>query len=72
MLTFLDNNNGEQNLSWNVYYYYSFSLIQNSTSLAKNADFECWYIRTHTEENPSKMFNITFAILPFSHKDTLN
>ena len=31
----MDNNNGEQNLSWNVYYWYSFTSIQNSKSLAK-------------------------------------
>ena len=37
----------------------------------KNADFEYWYIRTHTEEIPSKLFNVTFAIFPFSHKSTL-
>ena len=34
----------------------------------KNADFECQYIRTHTKEIPSKMSNITFAILPSYHK----
>ena len=31
----------------------------------KNEDFECWYIRTHTEEKPSQISCITFAILPF-------
>ena len=31
----------------------------------KNVDFECRYIRTHSEEKPSKISNITFAILPF-------
>ena len=37
----------------------------------KNGDFKCRYIRTHSEEKPSKIFNITFAILPFSHQNTL-
>ena len=31
-----------------------------------NADFECRYIRTRTEEKPSKISSITFAILPFA------
>ena len=31
---------------------------------------ECRYIRTHTEEKLSKISNITFAILPFSHANT--
>ena len=35
----------------------------------KIADFECRYIKT--EKNPSKISNIIFAILPFSHKNTL-
>ena len=30
--------------------------------------FECWYIRTHTDEKPSKISNITFAILQFIHR----
>ena len=30
-----------------------------------NVDFECWYIRTHTKEKPSKISNITFAILHY-------
>ena len=34
-------------------------------SHCKNADFECQYIRTHTEENPSEISNITVTILPF-------
>ena len=34
----------------------------------KNADFGCQYTRTHTKEKPSKIFNITFAILPFFQK----
>ena len=36
----------------------------------KNTDFECWYNRTHTKEKLSKIPNITFAILPFAHKNT--
>ena len=30
--------------------------------------FECRCIRTHTEEKPSKIYNITFAILTFYQK----
>ena len=37
---------------------------------SKNADFECRRIRTHTEEKPSKISNIKFAILPYSYKNT--
>ena len=37
----------------------------------KNADFECRYIRTQTKEKTFKISNSTFAILPFSHKNTL-
>ena len=37
----------------------------------KNADFECRYIRTHTEKETSKISNVTLAILPFSHKNIL-
>ena len=37
----------------------------------KNADFESWYMRTHTEEKPSKISYITFVSLPFSHKNAL-
>ena len=34
--------------------------------------FECRYIRTHSEEKPSKIFNLTFAIIcRFSHQNTL-
>ena len=34
--------------------------------ICKNGDFECRYIRTHSEETkPSKLSNITFAILIF-------
>ena len=33
-----------------------------------DADIECRYIRTHTEENTSNICNITLAIWPFSHK----
>ena len=39
--------------------------------ICKNEDFECRYIRTHTKEKPSKISNITFAILLFSHQNTL-
>ena len=35
-----------------------------------NVDFECQYMRTHTEEKSYKISNITFTILPFSHKNT--
>ena len=41
-------------------------------SYLQNADFECRYIRIYTDEKPSKISNITFVILPFSHKNTLN
>ena len=37
----------------------------------KNGDFECQYIRTHSEEKSSEISNITFAILPFSHQNIL-
>ena len=37
-----------------------------------NRDFKCQNIRTHSEEKPSKISNITFAILPFSYQNTLN
>ena len=39
----------------------------------KTADFEYRYIWTHTEgkKKLSKISNITFAILPFSHKNKL-
>ena len=30
----------------------------------KSVDFESRYIRTHTKDKPSKISNITFAILP--------
>ena len=30
---------------------------------SKNADFDCWYIGTHTKEKPSKISNIEVAIL---------
>ena len=33
----------------------------------RNVDFESRYIRTHTEEKPSKISNITFVILHFSY-----
>ena len=36
----------------------------------KNGDFEFRYIKTHSEEKPSEISNITFAILPFSHQNT--
>ena len=62
-------NYGEQNLSWNVYYWYLVIFIySNSTFVVncKNADFECRYIRTHTKEKPS---NIKLAILLFYLKN---
>ena len=34
----------------------------------KSVAFECRYIRTHTKEKPSKISNITFAILPSYQK----
>ena len=34
----------------------------------KNKNFECCYIRTHTKEKPSKISDITFAIMPFYQK----
>ena len=37
----------------------------------ENVDFECWYIRTEFEENLFKISNFTFAILLFSHQNTL-
>ena len=33
-------------------------------------DFECQNVRSHSKENPSKISNITFAILPFSYQNT--
>ena len=40
---------------------------------SKNGNFECWYLRTHTEEKLSKTSNITFAILSsYQKKKTLN
>ena len=37
----------------------------------KNADFKCRYFRIHAEgKKMSKIPNITFIILPFSHKYT--
>ena len=38
--------------------------------LQKKVNFECRYIRSHSEEKMSKISNITFAILPFSHPNT--
>ena len=47
-----------------------FTPIQNSKSFSKNADFKFLYIiRTHTQENPSEISNITLANLPFSNKN---
>ena len=37
----------------------------------KNRDFEYRYIRTPSKEKMFKIFNKTFAILPFSHHKTL-
>ena len=37
----------------------------------RNGDFECWYIRTYSKEKLSKISNITFTDLPFSHWNTL-
>ena len=37
----------------------------------KNVNFECQYIRTHSEENPSNISDIVFATLPVSHQNTL-
>ena len=37
----------------------------------KNADFECWYIRTHTKEKPSKISNIAFTIFREVNKNSL-
>ena len=34
-------------------------------------DLECRYIRTHTKKKPSKISNITFAILPFNQEKML-
>ena len=34
--------------------------------------FEYQYIRTHTKENPSEVYNVTFAILPFYQKKYSN
>ena len=34
----------------------------------KNPNFECWYIKNHTEEKSFKISNIKLAILPFSIK----
>ena len=50
------------------------SIYSNSkfkVTCKKNADFEFRFIRTRTEEISSKISNITFAILPFSCKNTL-
>ena len=62
---------GEQNLNWNVFLL--LFLYSNSKFIVtcKNGDFECWYIWAHSEEKSSKISNITFAILPFSHQNTL-
>ena len=38
----------------------------------KNGNFECRYIKTHSKEKTSKIYNNTFAILPFSHQNTFN
>ena len=58
----MDKNNGDQ--IWVVMpstiFIYSNSKFKVT---CKNADFECRNITTHTEENPSKIFNITSAIL---------
>ena len=47
-----------------------FTPMQTSKSPAKTTDFERRYIRTYSEEKPSKISNIrpTFAIVHFSHK----
>ena len=49
-----------------------FTLIQNSKSLVKNADFECRYIMTHTKEKPTKISNIILAISAFYQKNYSN
>ena len=36
-----------------------------------NADFDCWYIGTHTKEKPSKIANTEVTILLSSHQITL-
>ena len=36
----------------------------------KNGDFKCQCTRTHSKETMSKISNITFPILPFSHQNT--
>ena len=38
---------------------------------SKTADFDCWYIGTHTKEKPSKISNTEVAIL-LSHQNTLH
>ena len=35
-----------------------------------NGNFECHYVRTHSEEKTSKISSITFVIFLFSHKNT--
>ena len=35
----------------------------------KNADFDCWYIGTYTEEKPSEISNIEDGILRSSHQN---
>ena len=40
-------------------------------SYLQNAEFDWQCIGTHTEEKPSKISNITFAILSLSHKSNL-
>ena len=34
----------------------------------KNADFDCWYIRNHTKDKPSKISNIEVAMANKSYK----
>ena len=58
-------------MSWNDYYWYSFIPIQNSQSFAKTQTLDAGIIRTYAKEKQYKISNITFAILPFSHKNTL-
>ena len=48
--------------------------MQKFKVTCKNVDFERRYIRTYSEEKPSKISNIrpTFAIVYFSHKTFFN
>ena len=62
---------GKQNLSWNDYYFYSFTSIQNSKSFAKTENLNASTSDLIPKKIISKNSNITLAILHFPNQNTL-